>query len=117
MFMKSTLAPNWRYIALRAHLAQPMEEKRFCAELTRALTWQIGVEGMQQTQASVISYDVASSHLVLRCLRGSERRLIASLALLSRVGEQAARLESLKISGTLNHVKPAASHLHPARKA
>ncbi|VVC01789.1 Rpp14/Pop5 family protein [uncultured archaeon] len=95
--MKSTLAPNWRYISLRAHMAQPMEEKRFTSELIRALTWQIGVEGMQQTQASVISFDAPSSHLVIRCMRGSERRLIASLALLSRVGEQTIRIERLKI--------------------
>lgn len=103
--MKSSLAPNWRYISLRVQMAQPLEEKRFGVELVRALTWQIGVEGMQQTQASVISYDPASTHLVLRCLRGSERRLIASLALIPRVGEREAHLESLKISGTLNHVQ------------
>jgi RNase P/RNase MRP subunit POP5 len=103
--MKSTLAPNWRYISLRVSMAPPMDEKRFTVEFIRALTWQIGVEGMQQTQVSVVSFDASSSHLVLRCARGSERRLIASLALLSRVGEREARLESLKISGTLQHVK------------
>jgi len=105
--MKSTLAPNWRYISLRVHLPQPMEEKRFTSELIRALTWQIGVEGMQQTQASIISFEASSSLLIMRCARGTERRLIASLALLSRVGEQTVRIESMKISGTLNHVKAA----------
>ena len=107
--MKSTLAPNWRYISLRAHLQSPMEEKRFTSEFIRALTWQIGVEGLQATQASIISYDAPSSHLVVRCARGSEQRLIASIVLLSRIGEQTVRLESLRISGTLNHVGPTKS--------
>jgi RNase P/RNase MRP subunit POP5 len=103
--MKSTLAPDWRYLLLRAHLSQPMPAPRFSSELMRALTWQIGVEGLEQTQASVISYDEKSSELIMRCLRGHERRLAASLALISRVGEQPAHLESARISGTVSHLK------------
>ncbi len=103
--MKSTLAPDWRYLLLRAHLTQPMPAPRFSAELMRALTWQIGVEGLEQTQASVISFDEKTGALIMRCLRGSERRLAASLALISRVGEQPAHFESLRISGTVASLK------------
>ncbi|VVB56538.1 Ribonuclease P protein component 2 [uncultured archaeon] len=103
--MKSTLAPNWRYVLARARLSPQLEENRFKSELMRALTWQIGVEGIQATQASLISYDAKTGAFVLRCLRGSERRLTASLALIARLGDLPAHLESERISGTVAGLK------------
>ena len=71
----------------------------------RALTWQIGVEGLAQTQASVISFDEKTGALIMRMRRGQERRLAASMALISRIAEQPAHFESMRISGTVSHLK------------
>ena len=111
--MKSTLAPNWRHIQLSVKLFSPMDENRFKTELMRALTWQIGVEGIQQTQASLISYDPASGLAIVRCLRHSERRLVSSLALILRLGDMPVHLESVRISGTIAGLKRASSKASP----
>ncbi len=70
-------------------------------ELELALVSFFGVEGMASLQARVENYDAAKKEMVIRVLRGEEKRLVAALALSGEFAGVQARLECLKISGTI----------------
>jgi RNase P/RNase MRP subunit POP5 len=107
--MKSALGQKWRYILARIHLSQKIPQSSLRVELMHALAWQIGVEGIEQTQISIVFLDESLGKVIFRVASGHERRIVASLALISRIGEFPARIESLLISGTLSCLQKKAS--------
>lgn len=97
-----------RYVAVRiqgAAARQAWDEGRLKAELTRALSSVLGVIGMAEVEPSLISYDAKGDEMIVRTKRGEERKLIAALTLVTSFGGQPARLEALRISGTIKRLR------------
>ena len=105
---KSSLMDDKRYVAVRLEgpaAQQAWDEQKMKNELTRALSVVLGVMGMAEAEPSLISFDARSGELVLRAKRGQERKLIAALALVTSFGGRPARLEALRISGTIKRLR------------
>lgn len=105
---KSSLMDDKRYVAVKltGPAAQPAwEEARLKNELTRALSVVLGVMGMAEVEPSLISFDAKTNEVVLRAKRGYERKLVAALSLVTSLGGQPARLEALRISGTIKRLR------------
>ncbi len=105
---KSALMDDKRYVAVRLEgeaSRQAWDEQKLKNEMTRALSIVLGVMGMAEVEPSLISYDAKNGELVLRAKRGTERKLIAALALVTSFGGQPARLEALRISGTIKRLR------------
>lgn len=99
--MKSTLAPNKRYLLVRLAGERPVDGRQARAEVARHIEAFFGIEGMAQAQPRILDKLCKDDRLVLRCARGEEMRLVAALALLGKISGMNARAKVVKISGTL----------------
>lgn len=70
-------------------------------EMLKCLAVFFGVDGMAQLQVSLEKYDDGKKEFVLRVIRGGERKLVAGLSLVGEFAGNQARLETVKISGTI----------------
>lgn len=105
---KSALMDDKRYVAVRLEgpaSQAAWDEGRLKAELVRSLSVVLGVMGMAEVEPSLISFDAKASEIVLRAKRGYERKLVAALALVTSLGGQGARLQALRISGTIKRLR------------
>lgn len=120
--MKTALLPAVRYVHFRLHGAAPADERALRAELERHLLAYFGSEGYGTVNPRLMQYSLQGEaanppliHAVLSCRRGHELRLIAACALLSSMNGAPARLESMRISGTLHALREKSGLETPAR--
>ncbi len=106
--VKSALMDDKRYVAVKLQgpaAQQTWDEGRLKAELARSLSVVLGVMGMAEVEPSLISYDAKGGEMVVRAKRGTERKLVAAFALITSFGGMPARLEVLRISGTIKRLR------------
>lgn len=99
---KSSLMPNYRHALVKIHgVARPLSQDEAKNELKKAMLAYFGVEGCAQVLPRLMKYDEKKREMTIRVMRGEERRFVAACALTSEFAGAQARLETLKISGTI----------------
>jgi RNase P/RNase MRP subunit POP5 len=102
---KSALMPNWRHLFVKVHAAsKQMGYEEAKKEMMKCLAVFFGVNGLSELQASVERYDDSKREFTIRVLRGKEKELAAGLALIGEFSGVQARMETLKISGTIRSI-------------
>jgi RNase P/RNase MRP subunit POP5 len=102
--MKSSLNDNFRYLLLKLHFAGENSalQKSLNEEPNRLMLEFFGIEGMAQIQPRIMRDAPAPPGcVVVRCIRGQERRLAQGLLLISNLEGKNLRFEVKGISGTI----------------
>lgn len=99
---KSSLMQNFRHVKVRIHgVARPLSEEEAKEELKKAMLLFFGVEGYSQVLPRLEKYDAKDKEMVVRVLRGQEKRFVSACALTAEFAGGQARFECLGISGTI----------------
>jgi len=99
--MKSSLGNKDRYLLMQVHGAQANSQS-LQAGVQKYLEEFFGAQGLASVQPKIILNACKNgNYFAMRCVRGEEMKLCASLALASKISGSQTRLEVKKISGTI----------------
>jgi ribonuclease P/MRP protein subunit POP5 len=99
-----TIREKRRYLLIRLLPAgMGMDPKLLHRSINEGTTSLFGDEGAAEIGASVVYCEPGFA--VIRCRRGTEKRLLLALATVNRMGEQPVSLRSILISGTIRTLR------------
>ncbi len=104
-----TLRENRRYVLVKmsGEFAAPPAQKEIYYAVSEAVTDLFGDVGAAAIHVAVIWSE--GEHAIVRCSRGSEQKVIAALAVITKVSGVPAVFHSTAVSGTVHGAK---KHLH-----
>ncbi|MDV0441437.1 Rpp14/Pop5 family protein [Methanorbis furvi] len=105
-----TLRENRRYILVKiaGEFTAPLTQKEIYFTISEAVTSLFGDVGSAAVHVAVVWSE--DEHAIVRCSRGSEQKVIASLGVITKILGAPAVFHSVAVSGTIHGVK---KHLHP----
>lgn len=99
--MKSTYRPDYRYVYAKIRGIDASE--RECRTILKEiLAKSLGMMGLYEIEPVII--DCKNEYVIIRCIRGTEDRLCAVLALIDSNQRQRLHIEVERISGTLRSI-------------
>ena len=99
-----TLRPDWRYVLARiAPSYRAPDGKTLYLAIAEAVTALFGDGGAPAIDQAVVA--VERGHVIVRCRRGEEERLIAALATITAIDGCAIAIHPRAVSGTIRSLR------------
>lgn len=103
--VKPTMKANWRYIVFEIISKTSVKEQDVVRAIISSILRLFGELGASKTNVWLIEYDSKTKRGIVRCSHKAVQTVVASMTIVTKIGEQEAVFVVKGVSGTIKKAK------------